>query len=80
MIDERPPFLSKYDVPVDPHTFMWRNPAPHLPGELRMYGGYESGGPPFDNYERAVEYAKYQGKATTIPKSELGKLSATELE
>lgn len=77
LIDERPPFLSKYDAPgVDPHTLM-SNPD----GDDRRFGGYEADiHPPFGDYERAVEYAKYQGKATTIPKSELGKLSATELE
>jgi hypothetical protein len=63
---------------------MWKNPKPGHPGwnspPRLLSGQYAPNTPPFTDYKMAVEYAKYQGKATTIPKSELGKLSPAELE
>ena len=82
LLNERPPFLSKYDTSIDPRKFMFPDPDPNeaVPSEHRKLGGNAAYGPPFDDYKQAAEYAKYRGMARTIPKSELGKLSAEELD
>jgi hypothetical protein len=82
LLNERPPFLNKYDTPVDPRKFMFPNPDPKdpVPADHRKYGGHEADAPPFDDYERAAEYAKYLGMARTIPKPEVKKLSAADLD
>ena len=82
LLNERPPFLNKYDTSVDPRKFMFPDPDPNdpVPADHRKYGGHEADAPPFDDYERAAEYAKYHGRARTIPKSEVEKLSPAELD
>lgn len=69
LIDQRPDFLKKFDYEVDPKTIF--DPDPKV-----VFNDPE----PTRTWEEAVRTAKKMGKATSLPKAVLGKLSKAELD